>query len=120
MTLRTPHDPPPTPTERFSSEQVAMAILKLVGERPGTIGRMRCARIIGGYAVPAASDEERDALAQHALLELAWPLRTLAALIDALADGGLLAQTSPPRPTLVLTRAGHRALDALERTPEGS
>jgi len=37
-------------------------------------------------------------------------------LIDALLNGGLLAQTTGQRPTLALTRAGFRALDTLDQT----
>lgn len=95
------------------AEAVAHALLRLVAERPGQMGRMRGARIVGGYAVPCRDDEERDALERYAL-EADWKIRELVDLVDALIRGGLMTQTAGPRPVLVLTRAGHHALDALE------
>jgi len=57
---------------------------------------------------PVNDDYEAYALAHE------WRLADLCDLIDALLSGGLLERTPGMRPTLVLTRAGHRALDALE------
>jgi hypothetical protein len=48
----------------------------------------------------------------------ALPLRSVVELVDAMVDGGLVHRTAGPRPVLVLTRAGHHALDALEAAAE--
>lgn len=102
------------PTSRpCPAEQVAHATLRLIADHPGTLGRLRCARIVGGYSVPHRDDEQQAAMQKYAL-QLDWPLRDLTALVDALEQGGLLTHTAGPRPTLVITRAGHRALDALD------
>jgi hypothetical protein len=50
-------------------------------------------------------------------VELDWPLRELTRLVDALISGRLVTQTPGPRPVLVLTRAGFRALEALDAAP---
>ena len=103
----------PTPASELPAERAAHAMLKLVGDHPGRMGRLRCARIVGGYPVPHRDDTEGHQLATYAV-PLDWPLREITRLVDALIEGGLLAQTEGPRPTLALTRAGHRALDALD------
>lgn len=93
-----------------SVEQVAHAILKVVGENPGRFGRLRTARIIGGYPlVDPPQDVER-----YAIEGLEWPIRDVVACIDAMIDGGLVTQTIGQRPCLCLTIAGFRALEALE------
>lgn len=95
------------------SEVAAHALLRMVGDHPGHMGRLRAARLIGGYSVPHRDAEEAAALTAYAV-ELTWPLREITRLVDVLIEGGLMAQTPGPRPVLVLTRAGFRALDALE------
>jgi hypothetical protein len=97
-------------------EAAAHAVLRLVGEHPGTMGRLRAARIIGGYPVPHRDDEEAIELARYAI-EIDWPLREITRLVDALITGNLIAQTPGPRPVLVLTRSGYRTLEALEAGP---
>lgn len=104
------------PTSELPAERAAHAMLKLVGDHPGRMGRLRCARIVGGYPIPHRDDTEAQQLATYAIAQLDWPLREITRLVDALIDGGLLAQTEGPRPTLALTRPGHRALDALDQT----
>ena len=99
-----------------SAEVVSHAILRLVADLPGEAGRIRAARIVGGYSVAYRTDGDMERFAKYAVGDVDWSLRELTALVDALIAGGLVAQVPPPRPTLVLTRAGHRALDALEGT----
>lgn len=95
------------------AEAAAHAVLRLVAEHPGQMGRLRAARLVGGYPVPHRDEDEALALGRFAL-ELNWPLREITRLVDALISGGLIAQTPGPRPVLVLTRAGYRTLEALE------
>lgn len=97
----------------IGAEAAAHALLRMVGEHPGQMGRLRAARIVGGYAVPHRDQEEASQLARYAV-QLEWPLREITRLVDALIEGGLVAQTPGPRPVLVLTRPGHRTLEALE------
>ena len=108
----------PTQASELPAERAAHAMLKLVGDHPGRMGRLRCARIVGGYPIPHRDDTEAQQLATYAVVQLDWPLREITRLVDALISGGLAAQTEGPRPTLALTRAGHRALDALDQTEE--
>lgn len=96
------------------ADEIAHGLLRMVGERPGQMGRLRAARVIGGWSVPTRDDDEAAALATY-MMVIDWPLKEVVALVDALIGGGLIAQTSGPRPVLVLTRAGHRALDALQQ-----
>ena len=97
------------------SEVVVHAVLRLACDHPGMLGRLRSARVVGGYAVP-----ERDGgptatdLARYAV-RVDLHLKEIVALVDAMLEGGLLAQTPGVRPTLVLTRSGFRALEAMER-----
>ena len=109
MTIATNDTTPP--------EIVAHHILKLVGEHPGQVGSLRCARIVGGFTVPTATQDQQGLFEQYAITQRDWTLRVLKDLIDALERGSLLARSSGPRPVLALTRAGHRALDALEQVP---
>lgn len=95
------------------AEAAAHSLLRLVAEHPGQMGRLRAARIIGGYPVPHRDDEEADTLGQFAV-QLDWPLREITRLVDALITGRMMAQTPGPRPVLVLTRSGFRTLEALE------
>jgi hypothetical protein len=95
------------------AEAAAHALLRLVAEHPGQMGRLRAARIVGGYPVPHRDDEEAAALVQYAV-HLDWPLREITRLVDALITGRLVTQTPGPRPVLVLTRSGFRTLEALE------
>lgn len=116
MTATTASPAASTPEGECTSERAAHAMLKLVGDHPGRMGRLRCARIVGGYPVPHRDDIEAQQLQTYAVAQLDWPLREITRLVDALISGGLVAQTEGPRPTLALTRAGHRALDALDQT----
>lgn len=100
------------------AEAAAHALLRLVGDHPGQMGRLRAARLVGGYPVPHRDDVEAVELGRYAV-ELDWPLREITRLVDAMITGRLVAQTPGPRPVLVLTRPGHRALDALEAVPGG-
>lgn len=110
-------------TETTESELVveaaAHATLRLVGDLPGRFGRLRAARVLGGRPVSQRGDEGEqtatfsDGQDAYALMH-DWRLADLCELIDALLAGGLLERTPGMRPTLVLTRSGHRALDALE------
>lgn len=100
-------------SEDIGSEAAAHAVLRMVAEHPGQMGRLRAARIVGGYPVPHRDEQEAAELARYAL-QLDWPLREITRLVDALITGGLVAQTPGPRPVLVLTRSGHRTLEALE------
>lgn len=103
--------------ETTPAEVVAHHILKLVGEHPGQVGALRCARIVGGFTVPSVSEEQQGMFDRYAIAQRDWTLRTLKDLIEALERGSLLARSHGPRPVLALTRAGHRALDALEQVP---
>lgn len=102
----------PAPDEAFAAEAAAYSILRLVSDMPGHHGRHRAARIIGGF--PVEQREGETDLAIYAGADVAWPLKDSIALIDAMIAGGLLAQTMGQRPTLVLTRSGHRAFETLE------
>lgn len=99
----------------ITTEAVAHSMLRLVGEHPGQMGRLRAARVVSGYPVRSGEDELPAHLAPYAV-DMGWPLRDTVELLDALLKGGLMAQTIGARPALVLTRSGHRALDALEAT----
>ena len=105
----------PAPCD-VGAEAAAHAALRLIAEHPGQMGRLRAARIIGGYPVPHRDEQDAIELAQYAI-ELDWPLREITRLVDALISGRLVVQTSGPRPVLVLTRSGFRALEALEGSP---
>lgn len=98
----------------ITSDEAAYRVLLLAGERPGRFGRLRAARVVGGFAVPARDEESPAELARYQVQGLGWSMRDCKALIDALHAGGLLTETCGNRPTLVLTVAGYRALDALE------
>jgi hypothetical protein len=102
----------------ITMEAVAHALLRLVADYPGTLGRVRAARVVGGYAVAGADELQARRFNAYAV-HVPWPLAGLVDLVDAMLDGGLLAQTAGARPVLVLTRAGHHALDALEAHPVG-
>lgn len=107
---------PATSASDVGAETAAHSLLRLVAEHPGQMGRLRAARIIGGYPVPYRDDEEAAELAKFAV-ELDWPLREITCLVDATLTGRLMTQTPGPRPVLVLTRSGHRVLEALEAVP---
>jgi hypothetical protein len=98
------------------AEAAAHAILRMVADLPGHMGRLRASRIVGGYAVPLRDEEDAADLAAYAV-QLDWPLREITRLVDALLNGGFLRQTPGPRPVLVITRAGFRTLEALEAGP---
>lgn len=112
-TVETIDDTQPAPSTGEGSEAAAHSLLRMIGDHPGKMGRLRAARIVGGYSVAHSDDEERAELAKY-VVDLDWPLREITRLVDALISGGLVAQTHGPRPTLVLTRAGFRSLEALE------
>lgn len=111
------------------TEAFAHAALRVTGTFPGHFGRLRVARIIGGFAVTntdvdkSALDafnvqpEPQDMDTEQLNAPQPWTLREIVQLVDALLAGGLLTQTTGARPTMVLTRAGHRALDALDAEP---
>ena len=98
-------------------EAVVHAILRVTGDMPGCMGRLRVARVVSGFAITGPDDETVARLARYSLDD-GWPLKRTVELVDALLDGGLLAQTVGPRPTLALTRSGFRALEALEGSGE--
>jgi hypothetical protein len=95
------------------SEAAAHALLRLVGEHPGQMGRLRAARVVGGFTVPFRDDDEAARLLPYEV-ELDWTLREVTRLVDALIAGHLMVQSPGPRPLLSLTRAGFRALEALD------
>lgn len=95
-------------SEQMASEAVVHAALRLVGDYPGLVGRVRAARVVTARNVESDVDFSSFGVADD------WQLKDAIALVDALIEGGLVHRTSGPRPVLALTRAGHRALDALE------
>jgi hypothetical protein len=88
-------------------------------DMPGQMGRLRAARVVSGYPVECPDDETVARLERYTL-EHGWSLKPTVDFIDAMLDGGLLTRTGGPRPTLVPTRAGFRALEALESTEDAS
>lgn len=99
-----------------ATEAAAHAMLRLVADMPGQMGRLRVARVVGGYTVRSADEALVERLGHYAV-EHPGGLREIVELVDALIAGQLMAQTMGQRPTLVLTRAGYRALDAFEAAP---
>jgi hypothetical protein len=93
-----------------TSEVAAHAALRLVAEYPGCMGRTRAVRVLRGLEAPVPGDDVDGVWA----VADDWTVRDTSALVDAMTDGGLVTVTPGARPTLVLTRSGHRALDALE------
>lgn len=110
-------EPRPSGGGDMGAEAAAHSLLRMVCDHPGSMGRLRAARIIGGYPVPYRDDEDGEQLERYAV-ELDWPLREITRLVDTLISGGLMTQTPGPRPVLVLTRSGFRVLEALEAGPE--
>jgi len=98
------------------AEAAAHSLLRMVGDHPGQMGRMRAARLVGGYRVPHRDERDAEVLGRFAV-HLEWPLREIVRLVDSMIQGGLVTQTVGPRPVLVLTRAGFQALIALESAP---
>lgn len=98
--------------EHASSEYAAYQILRMAAEHPGTCGRTRMARIIGGYSVPFHNEQDAARFAEYAI-EIDWPLSELVRLVDSLIHGGLLSLSVGPRPVVCANRAGCRALEAL-------
>ncbi len=96
-------------------EALAHAVLRVIGDHPGQLGRLRAARVASSRAVAGMDEVQGARLARYGVSS-DLPLRSVVELVDAMVDGGLLHRTSGPRPVLVLTRAGHHALDALEAT----
>lgn len=88
------------------AETAAHSLLQLVCDRPGQMGRLRAARVISGFHIAYREDEDAESFSKYAVPALDWPLREVTRLVDAMIEGGLVAQTPGPRPTLVLTRAG--------------
>lgn len=97
-----------------TAEIAARGALGLIAAHPGKFGRQRTARIISGHAVALDDPSLEGTTAVYTAVAASWTLGNTVDLVDALIDGGLIAQTGGPRPTLALTRAGFRALDALE------
>ena len=95
------------------AEVAAHAVLRLVADMPGRIGRLRAARIVGGFAIPFREETPPEVLELYCARP-SWTLREVVTLVDALIDGGLIDQAAGARSTLVLTRAGFMALTALE------
>lgn len=102
-----------TDTEGATTEAVAHQVLRVVADFPGQMGRHRAARIVSGLPVTVIEGDP-DMFASYVAQPADWPLKEFVAMVDALLAGGLLAQTIGQRPTLVLTRVGFRALEALE------
>lgn len=96
-------------------EDAAHKLLELTAAMPGQLGRLRSARVIGGYSLRGADSEQLKKFEPFLGRVDEWALTDAVAMVDAFLSGGLIAQTPGPRPGLVLTRAGHRALDALEQ-----
>lgn len=106
-------------SEQATSEHAALQILRLAAEHPGAYGRLRIARVVGGYRVPCRDESEHAALARYAL-ELQWPLREVVRLVDALLEGALLAQTGRSTPNdRAHARRTPRARRARTRPPAG-
>lgn len=95
-----------TPDTAIDTDALSLAILRLVGDFPGQHGRIRTARIVGGYEVDWVSGYKYA-------VATSWTLAPIVELIETLIGDGFLARTPGSRPYLVLTRTGHRALDAL-------
>lgn len=115
--------------EQIVAEAVAHSVLRLAADYPGVMGRVRAARVVCGRAeIPAVStdtgdraqryenDGAHDMAVASARFSVArsWSLKDTVALVDALIDGGLVTKCVGIRPTIVLTRSGFRALEALE------
>jgi len=96
---------------QMSEFELQHAILRLAGDKPGHFGRLRTARIVGGYDLNRSVESE---LNEYAVMT-DWTLTPLIDLIDGMVKSGLIIQTPGARPTLVLTRKGHRALDGMEK-----
>jgi hypothetical protein len=101
----------------IGAEALAHAVLRLIADHPGQMGRLRTARVVGGFPVPHRDGTDGSALERYAV-DAGWTIRELVQLVDALIGGGLAARTIGPRPVLVLTRAGFVALSALEAAPD--
>src|SRR5689334_5543340 len=50
-----------------SLEAAAHAMLRLIGDHPGDIGRLRVARIVGGRTVPGSDEVQAARLAHYAI-----------------------------------------------------
>ena len=105
----------PTAIEHAKGEVVVHAMLRLVCEHPGMLGRLRAARVVGGFKVPEREGGPSAGDLARYTVQVGLHLKDVVSLVDAMLEGGLLAQTPGLRPTLVLTRGGFRALEALER-----
>src|SRR5687767_7351268 len=58
------------------AEAASHALLRMIADHPGQMGRLRAARLVGGYPVPYRDDEEALQLGQYAV-QLDWPLREI-------------------------------------------
>ncbi len=94
------------------AEVVMHAALRFVGEYPALIGRLRLARLLGGYQ--HGLDENQVPACEMYEVASGWRIGQIIELIDSGIQGGLLVRTPGARPALVLTRAGFRALEVLE------
>jgi hypothetical protein len=106
--------------DEITVEAVAHAILRVVCDFPGQIGRVKVARVVGGFALGNVHDPSMTRLLASYSVDPAWLLNDVTRLVDAMIEGGLLAQTVGARPTVVLTRDGFRALVALDDGEEWS
>lgn len=95
-----------------TEERITHSLLRLIGDMPMQHGRIRASRIVMGY--PVALTDETDDLSCYAVAVLDCSLTDVVKLVDVLIEGNLIAVSFGARPRLALTRAGHRALDALE------
>ena len=97
------------------AEKYVHQMLRLVCDYPGQFGRLRATRVIGGYSFPERDGSPpKSALQSYVFANNEHSLGELVELTDAMLSGGLIDQTPGIRPTLVLRRAGFRALEALE------
>jgi len=94
-------------------EDAAHKLLALVAAMPGELGRLRSGRVIGGYSLRGSDQEQLAKFEPFTGRVDDWTIKDAVAMVDAFLAGGLIAQTPGSRRALVLTRAGHRALDAL-------
>lgn len=100
--------------EEMLAQKVAHALLRVVADLPGQLGRIRAARIVRGFSVPVYADQEFTDVSKYRMDGLDWKLSWVIGLVDALIEGELIAQGRGPRPTLSLTRQGFIVLDHLD------
>lgn len=106
----------PTVQNGAEAEAVAWDLLKVVAAYQGYMGRTKAVRVLRGLDEPTY--DQVDKPKRYAGAE-GWNVRDTAAMVDAMIDGGLIATTPGARPTLVLTLAGFRSLEALNHANGG-